>query len=180
MGRTTVAVRPQGEANPDTPRHPGEAPRQAHDRAGRQHDLVHQAASGQVTERPRVAQTQRKGREGRCGKLKRELRQPTFRKLETWTPWLDGDLRLLLPAGSLPPDLRVVWTIEHVRQFLFDLAQARGGQLKSGLIERIVPALFCETGVQVAQISDFLAKAGEVFRNVGHLFHHTPYFPNRL
>jgi hypothetical protein len=36
------------------------------------------------------------------------------------------DLRLLLPAGSLPPDFGILGTIEHVRQFLFDLAQTGG------------------------------------------------------
>src|ERR1700687_5902921 len=36
------------------------------------------------------------------------------------------DLRLLLPAGSLPPDFGLFRTIEHVRQFLFDLAQTGG------------------------------------------------------
>jgi hypothetical protein len=62
---------------------------------------------------------------------------------------------------------------------LFDLAKTGGAQLESRLIESIVPALFGETGVQVAQISDFLAKAGEVFRDIGHLFDHTLYFFNR-
>src|SRR6202035_2930291 len=59
-----------------------------------------------------------------------------------------------------------------------DLSKTGGAQLESRLIESIVPALFGETGVQVAQISDFLAKAGEVFRDVGHLFDHTLYFSN--
>ena len=36
------------------------------------------------------------------------------------------DLRLLLPAGSLPPDFGILGTVEHVRQFLFDLAQTGG------------------------------------------------------
>src|ERR1700686_5422738 len=90
------------------------------------------------------------------------------------------DLRLLLPAGSLPPDFGIFRTIEHVRQFLFDLAQTGGAELECRLIESIVTALFCETGVQVAQVGDFLTKAGEVFRNIGHLFHHTPYLSKRL
>lgn len=108
------------------------------------------------------------------------MRRPTFRILETWTPRWERELRLLLSSGSFPPDFGIVGAIEHVRQFLFDLAQSVGAQLESGLIEGIVPSLFRETGVQVAQISDFLAKAGEVFRDIGHLFDHTLYFPNRL
>src|ERR1700751_1615871 len=88
----------------------------------------------------------------------------------------EGDLRLLRPARSFPPDLGIVRTVEHGRQFLLDLAQAVGAQLEGSLIDRIVSALFRETSVEVTQISNFLAKAGEVFRDIGHLFHHTLYF----
>jgi hypothetical protein len=48
------------------------------------------------------------------------------------------------------------------------------------LIDRIVAGFFRETGIEVAQISNFLAKTGEVFRNVWHLLHHTLYFGCRL
>lgn len=77
---------------------------------------------------------------------------------------------LLRPASPLPPDLRIVGAVENLGQFQFDLAQAIGAQLESGLIDRIVSALFRQSGVQVAQIRDFLAKAGEMFRNIWHLF----------
>jgi hypothetical protein len=102
------------------------------------------------------------------------MRKPTFRKPETRTE-LDCDLGLLPSSGSLPPDLGIVGTIQHVRQLLFDFAQAVGAQLESCLIQRIVPALFGETGVQVTQIGNFLTKAGEVFRDIGHRFDHTLY-----
>ncbi len=41
-----------------------------------------------------------------------------------------------------------------------------------------MPALFRETGVQVSQVGDFLAKAGEMFRDIGHPLDHTPYLQN--
>lgn len=88
-------------------------------------------------------------------------------------------LRLLLPSGSLPPNLGIIRTIEHVRQFLLNLAQPVGAQFEGGLIERIVAAFFGETGVEIAQIRNFLTKAGEVFRDIGHLLDHTLYLPNR-
>lgn len=103
------------------------------------------------------------------------MTEPTFRKSETWTQVV-RKLLCLLPSCSLPPDFGIVGAIKHVRQFLFDFAQTVGAQFECRLIEGIVAALFRETGVQVAQIGDFLAKAGEVFRNVGHHLHHTLYF----
>jgi hypothetical protein len=109
--------------------------------------------------------------DGECG-------SPRFDSPETWTPRSAEKLRLLRPARSFPPNLGIVRTVQHAREFLFDLAKTGGAQLESRLIESIVPALFGETGVQVAQISDFLAKAGEVFRDVGHPFDHTLYFSN--
>ena len=66
-----------------------------------------------------------------------------------------------------------------LRQFLLDLAQTYSAQLKGGLIERRMPALFREAGIQVAQIGDFLTKAGETFRDIWHLFDHTLYLPQR-
>src|ERR1019366_8550282 len=52
-------------------------------------------SSRRRADEPDIEVSQRKGREGRCGKLKRELRQPTFWKNEKRTPWLGGDLSLL-------------------------------------------------------------------------------------
>ena len=77
-----------------------------------------------------------------------------------------------------PPDGGIVGTVEHLRQFLLDLAQAVGAQLERGLIDRIVPTFFRESGIQVAQIGNFLAKAGEMFRNIWHLLDHTPNLVN--
>ena len=77
---------------------------------------------------------------------------------------------MLRPARPFPPDLGIVGTVENLRQLLFDLAQTVGAQLESRLIDGRVLALFRETGIQAAEIGDFLAKAGEVFRDIWHLF----------
>ncbi len=113
-----------------------------------------------------------KGKQGR--ELNAEITGgPRFESLETRDT---VEFRYLdrLPAGSLPPDLRIVGTVENLGQFLLDLAQADGSKLESGLIKRIVSALFRKAGIQVAQIGDFLTKAGETFGDIWHLFHHTP------
>ena len=76
---------------------------------------------------------------------------------------------MLRPASPFPPNLGIVGTVQDRRQFLLDLAQANRTKLKSRLIDRSVSALFGEPGIQVAQISYFLAKAGETFRDIWHL-----------
>lgn len=72
-------------------------------------------------------------------------------------------------AKIFPPHLGIVGTVEHLRQFLLDLAQSVGSQLKGRLVNRRMLALFRETRIHVPQIGDFLAEAGEVFRDIRHL-----------
>src|SRR5579872_2088494 len=69
------------------------------------------------------------------------------------------DVRL---AEALPPHLRVIGLVEHLGEFLLDLAQLIGAQLKSGLIVLAVKAILADQGIRVAQRSNFPAKAGEV------------------
>jgi len=76
----------------------------------------------------------------------------------------------------LPPNLGIVGTVEHLRQFLLDLPQAIGAQFESRLVNRRVLALFRKTGIHLPQIGDFLAKAGEVFRDIRHQLDDTPLF----
>ena len=70
--------------------------------------------------------------------------------------------------------------IHHFGQFLLDLAQAVSPQLKRSLIERGVGALAGDAArIHVPQINDFLAEAGEMFRDIRHLLNHTPYLQIR-
>jgi hypothetical protein len=87
-------------------------------------------------------------------------------------------LGLLWPSRAFPPNLGIVGTIEDLRELLLDFAQTRGAQLERRLIDCGMSALFRQPGVEVAQISDFLAKAGEMFRDIWHPFDHTPYLVN--
>lgn len=68
---------------------------------------------------------------------------------------------------------------QHLRQFLLDLAQPVRAQFQSRLIKFVASRFFRKVGVELAKIRDFLAKAAEVFRDVGHHLHHTLYSPNR-
>jgi hypothetical protein len=89
-------------------------------------------------------------------------------------------LRLQVAASRpFPPDFWIVGTVQHLRQFELDFAQAVGAQFQSSLVQRRVVALLGETGVQVAKVGNFLAEAGEMFCDVRHLFDHTPYLRNR-
>ena len=74
----------------------------------------------------------------------------------------------------LPPNLGIVRTVKHLRQFLLDLPQAIGSQLEGGLVDWRMLALFRKTSIHLPQIGDFLAKAGEVFRDIRHLLDDTP------
>src|SRR5262249_4877296 len=82
-----------------------------------------------------------------------------------------------LSPEFVPPYCRIGRAIQHGGQFFLDAEQARLAQFNSRSLDRIVLAAFGIASVHFAQVSYFLAKAGEVFRDVIHCSYHTPSSP---
>jgi len=68
-----------------------------------------------------------------------------------------------------PPYSGILGTVQHLRQFFLNLSQAVGAHFHRRLVNLAVRGLQRRPLVHVAQIRDFLTKAGEMFQNIGHL-----------
>ena len=72
-------------------------------------------------------------------------------------------------AKPLPPDCGIVGTVENLRQLLLDFQQASGAHFQGGPVYRAVRALLRIASIEVPQICDFVAQAGEMFRDIRHI-----------
>ena len=73
------------------------------------------------------------------------------------------------PTTLFPPHGGILRTVQHLRQFLFDLGQAVGAHFHRRLVDLTIRALGGRASVGIPQIRYLLTKTGEMFQDIGHV-----------
>jgi hypothetical protein len=74
----------------------------------------------------------------------------------------------IAPAALFPPHGRIFRAVQHLGQFFLDFRQPVSAHFHCRLVDLAVRTPVNRTGVHVAQIRDFLTKAGEMFQDIWH------------